>query len=59
MSTLTANLTEHVRAKTVRFSGDLLHIGLSDGREICLPMTRVPWLKWLATTSPEQRANWY
>lgn len=58
MSTLTAKTTEQVRARHVRFTGDMLRVELSDGREIRLPLSDVPWLKWLAKATPKQRANW-
>ncbi len=46
------------RTKDVRFEGNILHIALSDGREISLPVDQMNWLKWLAHASPEQRARW-
>lgn len=58
MSTSTIKSTEQVRAKSVRFAGGVLHVQLSDGREISLPLREVPWLKWLADATPKQRANW-
>ena len=58
MSTSTAKSTEQVRAKSVRFAGDVLHVQLSDGREISLPLHEVPWLKWLANATPKHRSNW-
>ncbi len=58
MSTLTAKTTNQVRAKTVRFAGNVLRVELSDGREIRLPLSDVPWLKWLAKATAKQRANW-
>ena len=33
-------------------------VRLNDGREIALSLAEVPWLKWLATATPKQRANW-
>jgi hypothetical protein len=47
-----------VQAKRVHFEGNTLHILLSDGREISLPIDQVDWLKWLANASPEQRSKW-
>jgi Protein of unknown function (DUF2442) len=47
-----------LQAKNVRFEGNTLHILLSDGREISLPMDQMDWLKWLASTTPEQRLKW-
>ena len=53
MSTSTAKSIEQVRAKSVRFAGDILQVQLSDGREISLPLHEVPRLKWLANWSVE------
>ena len=47
-----------VQAKNLRFEGSILHILLSDGREISLPMDQMGWLKWLSNATPEQRAKW-
>ncbi len=47
-----------VQIKSVRFEGNILHILLSDGREISLPIDQMDWLKWLANATPEQRAKW-
>ncbi len=58
MNTLTAKTTEQVRAGSVRFTGNLIHVHLDDGREVSLPFNEVPWLKWLAKATPKQRANW-
>jgi hypothetical protein len=58
MSTLTAKSTEQVRAKSARFTANRLHVRLDDGREISVPITEVPWLKWLAKATSKQRANW-
>ncbi|MBI4552262.1 MAG: DUF2442 domain-containing protein [Candidatus Latescibacteria bacterium] len=54
----TNNVTESVRATGVHFVGNILHVALSDGREISLPIDCVEWLKWLANATPEQRARW-
>ena len=58
MSTLTAKTNETVQATGVTFTGDVVRVQLSDRREISLPLKRVPWLKWLATATPKQRAKW-
>jgi hypothetical protein len=58
MNTLTAKKSEPVQAKSVRFTGGLIHVRLDDGREISLPLDEMPWLKWLAKATPRQRANW-
>jgi hypothetical protein len=39
----------------VRFAGDLLYVGLEDGREIGAPLA---WFPRLAAATPEQRARW-
>ena len=49
---------EEVRAVNVRFDANVLHVLLSDGREISLPVDRVQWLRWLANATPDQRAKW-
>ena len=54
----TSNITEHVAATGVRFDGNILYVALSDGRELSVPLQRVPWLRWLRKASPEQRARW-
>jgi hypothetical protein len=51
-------VSEQVAASNVRFEENILHVSLSDGREISLPIDRIEWLKWLAQATPEQRANW-
>ena len=58
MITSTSNIITQVKAKNVRFEGNTLHIVLSDGREIRLPMDQMDWLKWLANATPEQRSKW-
>jgi hypothetical protein len=58
MVTSTNNVNLQVQAKDVRFDGNLLHIVLSDGREISLHFDQLTWLKWLANAMPEQRAAW-
>ena len=47
-----------VQAKDVRLDANILHIILSDGREISLPLEHFSWLKWLANATPEQRSKW-
>lgn len=54
----TNNLTEQVAAMGVRFDRNVLYVALSDGRELSVPLKRVPWLRWLMKASPEQRAKW-
>jgi hypothetical protein len=58
MNILTAKKSEQVRAENVRFIGSVLHVRLDDAREISLPISEVPWLKWLAKATAKQRANW-
>ena len=58
MNTLTAKKSEQVRAESVRFIGGAIHVRLDDAREISLPISEVPWLKWLAKATARQRANW-
>jgi hypothetical protein len=58
MNALTAKTADQVRAKNARVTWNILHVGLDDGREISVPLTEVPWLRWLANATPEQRANW-
>ncbi len=58
MNTSTAKASEHVGAKRARITANTLHVLLDDGREISVPFTGVPWLKWLAKATPKQRANW-
>lgn len=42
----------------VQFRGDILYVALSDGREIGVPLDKVPWLDWLRNASAEQRTTW-
>lgn len=58
MSNLTDNAVHQVRAIGVRFEGNLLHVTLSDRREIALPLDKIKWLTWLNKASPEQRNRW-
>lgn len=58
MNTLGDNGAKPVGARNVRFAGDMLIITLTDGRELCLPMSQIEWLHWLAKATPKQRANW-
>ena len=55
MSTLAAETTTQVAATDVRFTGSMLYIALSDGREIGVPLSR---FAWLARADPQQRAKW-
>lgn len=58
MITSAIDIHTQVQAKELRFEDNLLHILLSDGREISLPIDRMEWLQWLAKATPEQRAGW-
>lgn len=58
MITSTSNIDTQVRAKELRFDGNILRILLSDGREISLSIEHMSWLRWLANATPEQRAKW-
>jgi len=42
-------------AVNVRFTDFMVYILLNDGREIGVPLSRLPWL---AKAPPEQRARW-
>jgi hypothetical protein len=44
-----------VLALDVRFTDDALIVGLSDGREVSVPLE---WFPRLRDASPEQRTNW-
>lgn len=52
------NINLQVQAKDVRFEGNILHIVLSDGREVSIPINQMEWLAWLAKASEEQRGKW-
>jgi hypothetical protein len=47
-----------VQIQRIHFAVNILHVLLSDGREINLPIDQMDWLKWLANATPEQRAKW-
>jgi hypothetical protein len=58
MITSANNISEQVAATAVSFTGNILHMTLSDGRVISVPMTDIPWLQWLVQATDVQRANW-
>ncbi|OQY54591.1 MAG: DUF2442 domain-containing protein [Candidatus Parabeggiatoa sp. nov. 2] len=59
MSTLAAKVMEPlVSATYAYFVNQILYVSLSDGREISVPINKIPWLHWLATATPAQRQNW-
>jgi hypothetical protein len=47
-----------VTVTDVQFEGNLLHVHLSDGRRVSLPLDSMSWLDWLASATPEQRDGW-
>lgn len=55
MSTLASTSPTAVLAVSVRFFEDSLHVQLSDGREISVPLE---WFPRLRNATPEQRDNW-
>ena len=58
MATSPGNVTEQVSTTGARFVDNILYVGLSDGREISVPLEKINWLNWLLKASPEQRAAW-
>ncbi len=59
MSTLPVSSSEaEVAAVRVDVTGDELRLELSDGRTVAVTMSRLPWLRWLANATNEQRQNW-
>jgi hypothetical protein len=58
MRTSADSITAQVAATGVRFDKNLLHVSLSDGREISIPIDQVEWLRWLVKATDEQRARW-
>ena len=58
MNGLLNNDAKAVKASNASFTGNRLHIALSDGRELSVPYKKIPWLKWLAKATPKQRADW-
>ena len=45
MNTLTVKTAEQVRAKSVRFTGNVIRVRFDDGREVSLPFNEAPWLE--------------
>lgn len=58
MPTLIHEITKQVRATDVHFTGNILDVSLSDGREISILIEPVEWLQWLVNATPEQRVRW-
>jgi hypothetical protein len=46
-----------VAARSVGFLGDGMSAALADGRVVNVPLRGLPWLRWLAEASPEQRSS--
>ena len=47
-----------VKACNASLTADRLCIELSDGPEVSVPYKTIPWLKWLAKATPQQRNDW-
>ena len=58
MPTSPSTAEAEAAATGVEFAGDSLIVALDDGRELRVPLDRVPWLSWLRRATPEQRARW-
>lgn len=58
MLTSPARASDEVGAASLRFADDTLILVLDDGRELSLPLARIPWLRWLHEATAVQRANW-
>lgn len=58
MNTSQNDITELVTVTNVEFEGNTLHVSLSDGRRVSLPLDTINWLDWLSAATPGQRANW-
>jgi hypothetical protein len=58
MNTSARNNLPEVRIVGIRFDDAQLWVELSDEREIGLPYTKITWLDWLASATPEQRLAW-
>ncbi len=50
-----SDLTVAAAAVGVRFTSLMVYVLLNDGREIGVPLSRLPWL---AKATPEQRSRW-
>jgi hypothetical protein len=58
MPTSAVSTAEQVSATSVRFANHVMHVSLSDGREISVPLGQIEWLEWLDKASPEARERW-
>lgn len=58
MNTSQDDIAELVPVVDIQFEDDTLHVLLSDGRQVSLPLAGVSWLDWLASATLEQRADW-
>ena len=58
MSTSSDNGQVTPQAIGVHIAGNLLRIGLNDGRELKVWVDQAPWLKWLSGATPDQQERW-
>lgn len=58
MATSVVKDQPELKAIDVHFDGDWLSIVLSDDRRVSVPMSRIPWLNWLAKATAQQQAKW-
>lgn len=58
MSTSSDNGQVTPQAIGVHIAGNLLRIGLNDGRELKVWVDQAPWLKWLSSATPDQQERW-
>jgi hypothetical protein len=58
MTTSQDNIAELVTVIDILFDEDTLHVQLSDGRRVSLPLSSISWLEWLSSATPDQRAGW-
>jgi hypothetical protein len=47
-----------ITAAEVKFENQWLKITLNNGQVIHLALQEIPWLKWLAQATLEQKSNW-
>jgi len=48
----------HARRSEFGLKKNFLHIVLKDEQVITLPIEQIPWLRWLANATSEERADW-
>ena len=58
MNTSQDNIAELVTVIDILFDDDTLHVQLSDGRRVSLPLSSISWLEWLSSATHDQRAGW-